>query len=336
MKNRHDSAVIIANPMAGRKQPSMETAWIHNALPDLKGRKLDFAITHHARHAEELAHRASLQGVGWIIAAGGDGTIHEVLNGMMRNRDNQSILGLAPCGTANDYAASFPHRGLSINSCQPTAVDIGLLTWPGGTRYFINVASIGISGLVANTARRLKRYPPRLRYTLALAMQLGPGFGARPYYLGFDHAPRNPTECLLLSVAIGKREGSYPLHPDADVGDGLFDVLKLGRLTRRELIWYFPAMLRGILPKDHPQVERLRCTHLEFATVLSTPMHLDGENPFSDLDCSRSQVEDRPLDSAIASEKDIPPKRGLAYFSIDLLPKALKVIPPTSPSALGR
>jgi diacylglycerol kinase family enzyme len=331
MKNPHDSAVIIANPMAGRKQPSMETAWIHELLPNLKGAKLEFAITRHAGHAEDLAHRASLQGVRWIVAAGGDGTIHDVLNGMMRNRDNQSILGLAPCGTANDYAASFPHRGLSINSCQPTPVDIGLLTWPGGTRFFINVASIGISGLVANTARRLKRYPPRLRYTLALAMQLGPGFGARPYYLGFDHATRNPTECLLLSVAIGKREGSYSLHPDADVGDGLFDVLKLGRLTRRELIWYFPAMLRGILPKDHPQVERLRCTRLELASAQPIPMHLDGENPYREVSESMSRFGNHPATSAVALDRELQCESRVVNFSIDLLPKAIQVLPPICP-----
>ncbi len=249
MKSPHDSAVIIANPMAGRKQPSLETEWIHKALPDLKGCTLDFAITRYAGHAEELAHRASLQDVRWIVAVGGDGTIHDVLNGMMRNPDNQSILGFIPSGTANDYAASYIQQDTSNVPQQSSAVDVGMLTWPGGSRHFINVASIGFSGLVASTARKLNRYPPRLRYTLALAIQLGSGFGARPFSLGFDHSPLIPTACLLLSVAIGKREGSYPLHPDADVRDGLFDVLKLGRLTRRELIWYFPAMLRASFQK---------------------------------------------------------------------------------------
>jgi diacylglycerol kinase (ATP) len=267
-----ESVYLIVNPRAGRVERKKK--WDHQP----SSRSWVWAETSSEGHAESLAYEASLQGFGRIVAVGGDGTIHEVLNGLLRNPDNRSTLGFKPVGTANDYAASFsPKRKGQQESV--LRVDVGCLRWEGGARYFANVAGIGFSGEVADQARRMLRMPARMRYTFALLRQLGPGYGPQTIEISLDGGPMQQTETLLISAAIGKREGSYPLHLRADLTDGLFEFLRVGRLSRRELAWYFPGMLRGYLPQDHPQLTQTQCRLMRLTASQPIPIHLDGEFP---------------------------------------------------------
>lgn len=273
MIEENQTAFIIANPRAGRmhRSRSREREW--NGVP------CNWHQTAHAGHAESLAYDASLRGFRWIVAAGGDGTIHEVLNGMLRNPSNRSILGWIAAGTANDYAASFRGDAFDPINHAPTAVDVGCMKWHGGCRFFANVAGIGFSGEIANRARSMPRMPARIRYTSSLLWQLGPRYGPRALSISFDDQPLSETETLFMSAAIGKHEGSYPLHLPADLTDGCFEILRIGRLPRSELARYFPAMLRGQLPVGHPEVHRTRCHRLEVVAQEGVPLHLDGELP---------------------------------------------------------
>ncbi len=262
---------MIANPNAGRKRRSASQRFASVRAP------VQLEVTQSTGHAEALAHQASLDGLQAVIAVGGDGTIHEVLNGLMKNKENQTALAWLPLGTANDYAASFD--GLTLPKNSRFRVDVGILKFDGNCRYFANVAGVGLAGAVADRALSMRRLPARIRYTSALAMELGPQFKTRQLVLQMDDGPSTEVSALMLSAAIGKREGSYPLHPDAVLDDGLFDVLKLGQLSRIELAWYFPAMLRGNIPNSHPEIERSRCRRLEIASSSPIPIHLDGEPP---------------------------------------------------------
>jgi len=272
MISEGDSADVIANPRAGsaRRKKPLERRPCESARI--------WAETQGEGHAESLAYEASMRGFRWIIAMGGDGTIHEVLNGMMRNANNRSTLGLIPAGTANDYAASFqvPPTGDRIGGVR---VDVGRLSWGTGSRYFANVAGLGFSGEIANRARRMLRMPARIRYTLALLRQLGPGYASTPMSVSLDDGAMIESGTLLVSAALGQREGSYPLHVQADLSDGLFEFLQLGRLSRRQLAWHFPAMLRGVLPRNHPQVFQRQCRRICIAAKAPIPIHLDGEFP---------------------------------------------------------
>lgn len=272
MTQENESAYVIANPRAGRHRHKTRLARRLAQPPCI------WEETREQGHGETLAYEASVREYRWIIAVGGDGTIHEVLNGMLSNPNNQSILGLIPAGTANDYAASYS-SGQHMDPNHPLRVDVGCLRWQGGQRYFANVAGFGFSAEIASRARDMLRVPARLRYTLSLLRQLGPGYGPRRIQMAVDDGPKRETEALLISAAIGKREGSYPLHGRADVSDGLFEFLRLGRLSRRELAWYFPAMLRGVLPENHPHVHQSQCRRIVIESSIPVPIHVDGEFP---------------------------------------------------------
>ncbi len=239
-------------------------------------------FTSHPNHAEEMAHEASLAGCSMVIAIGGDGTVHEVLNGLMRNRENPSTLGIIAAGTANDYAQS-----LSVYRIQQTldseSVDVGRVQWGDCERFFANVAGIGLPGKVAHFARPMRRLFPRLRYTLALLRCLGGSFCTEEIEVSVDHSDRSSAsekQLLMLSIAIGTREGSFELAPNAKFDDGLFDVLQVGRLTRWDLLRYFPSVLRGKIPTGDARISTSTCRRLSLRSRRPFPLHLDGEFPY--------------------------------------------------------
>ncbi len=239
-------------------------------------------FTEHPNHAEEMAHEASLAGCSIVIAIGGDGTVHEVLNGLMRNRENRSTLGIIASGTANDYAQSLAAYRIQ-QSLDSESVDVGRVRWGDCERFFANVAGIGLPGKVAHFARPMRRLFPRLRYTLALLRCLGESFCTDAIEVSVDHSDRSSAsekQLLMLSIAIGSREGSFELAPNAKFDDGLFDVLQVGELTRWDLIRYFPSVLRGKIPTGDARISTSTCSRLSLRSPRPFPLHLDGEFPY--------------------------------------------------------
>jgi diacylglycerol kinase (ATP) len=241
-----------------------------------------------------LAFEAATRGFAVVAAAGGDGTVHEVANGLLRAARPEVALAVFPIGSANDYAHSL---GLVTGwwlKGDPTAhtrtVDAGLArTKDGRQRYFVNGVGVGFNGAVTLESRRIRRLQGVWLYSLALFRALYYRFTAPVMALEIDGCEqRLPT--LALSVAIGRREGNFVLAPNALVDDGLFDYLHVGRLRRWELFRYFPGMITGDLPTGHPEIRSGRCRHVRLQAQGPLIVHLDGElfsrpeNNLRDLD----------------------------------------------------
>ncbi len=239
-------------------------------------------FTEHPNHAEEMAYEASLLACDMVVAIGGDGTVHEVLNGLLRNKDNVSSLGIIAVGTANDYAQSLAAFRAKLAS-DSDRVDVGLVQWGEYKRFFANVAGIGLPGKVAEFARPMRRLFPRLRYTLALLRCLGGDFCTEAIEVSLDltdpSASASEKQVLMLSIAIGTREGSFELAPNAKFDDGLFDVLHVGNLSRLDLLRYFPSVLRGRIPTTDPRICSSTCSRVSLRSSRPFPLHLDGEFP---------------------------------------------------------
>src|SRR5262245_20036228 len=113
---------VIFNPVAGRGRAARRLSWLRKHW---QGRA-DFRPPAHASHAEELAYEAARAGFAVVTAAGGDGTVHEVANGLLRAGRPDVVFGVVPLGSANDYAYSLRHdRGPDPAGGRP--VDVGLV-----------------------------------------------------------------------------------------------------------------------------------------------------------------------------------------------------------------
>lgn len=271
--------ILIANPAAGKRLHSFSS--IYEALGGWIPESSPIEVTEYAGHAEKIALDACKRGFDTLIVLGGDGTIHETLNGILNSQIPGVRLGIYPIGTANDYAFTL-RKVRSTHDPFIRRVDIGKATCNGQQRFFINVAGLGLPGRVADLARGMKRLPARVRYTLALMRSMGAKYRTHPLqaFRGSCDAPEVAPawkEFLMISVAIGIREGSYPLSPNAILDDGLFEVLEVGALRRRDIVRYFPRILQGDIPTNDPRITTCRSASYQIECEHPVPFHLDGE-----------------------------------------------------------
>ena len=240
----------------------------------------------------ELVERAAAEGARLVVAVGGDGTVNEVVNGLMaRHRRGETVpeLAVLPRGTGTDFVRTFGiptglERAIGVARDGKTReIDAGLVVyraWDGSERigYFANVASAGMSGAVAQrantTSKALGGKASFLIATLAVFARWKPSEvevavdGERRAGLMYDVLVAN---CRYLG-------GGMKMTPDALPDDGLFDVLIIGNITRVDLALTLPKVYRGThLP--HPKTELLRGTVVTVDATTPLPVELDGEQP---------------------------------------------------------
>ncbi len=208
-----------------------------------------------------------------IIAAGGDGTVHEVVNGLMR-AGGQTEFGVIPLGSGDDFA-----KLLKTGNSQ---FDVGRITSGSEVRYFANGMDIGFG---AHGARNVKRVPRLLT-----------GFGA---YLGallltmvrypllrvkiqLDDAPPFELETAMTAVMNGTTfGGSFRVCPDARPDDGLLDLLLVDAVGRLEILQLVPKILRGAHAGD-PRLRLVRAKRVLIESEQPLLVEADGELAFED------------------------------------------------------
>jgi YegS/Rv2252/BmrU family lipid kinase len=287
---------FIAHPGAGRaafrrRWPAVAEALARRRLEH------EVTLTEAGGHASELARRALDEGARLVVAVGGDGTLHEVINGLLAGADRAPdgvMVGLVPAGRGSDYA-----RGLGFDTSaealaarfgaaldgDPSVVrrvDAGEVTYrasalvagrpvrgseetPGelrATRRFVNEAGVGFSPFIA---QRTARFPARLGpwlYTLAGIVTII-DWRHRSLALRWDAGERQEGLFASVEVAIGRYAGGgMLLAPMAELGDGAFDVLTIGQAGRAELLSFSWRLRSG----DHltsPVVAVRRAAALE-------------------------------------------------------------------------
>jgi diacylglycerol kinase (ATP) len=221
------------------------------------------------------------------VAVGGDGTVHEVVNGIAGRPGVE--LAILPRGTGRDFVRTYgiPHRLddalRTVREGRIREVDLGLArfhSWQGESAeaYFANIASAGMSGAIAKRANETSK---------AL------GGKASYFWATFAVFARWQTSELTVSVGAETRRarmhdvvvangryfgGGMMICPQAEPDDGLFDVLLIGNLTKRDLLLTLPKTYRGKhLP--HPKAELLRGSTVEIEAAEPLPVELDGEQP---------------------------------------------------------
>lgn len=268
---------FVVNPAAGRGRG--KSVW-ERIRPQLHtGGAWEAALTTDPGHATALARRAAENGFDRVAALGGDGTINEVVNGLI---GTDAALGLVPGGTGNDYARMMgvpadPLQAAEFALSGPTRmVDVGEVETDGGRRHYPNVAGIGFDAAVA---RNVNAYPKYLGgtvpYVLGVVKTL---WRYRPQNLRF-WLDEEPLERKVLLAAVGISRwygGGMMITPDALLDDGLFDVCIAGNFGRLEALRLLPTTYTGSHVR-HPKIEMRRCRELRVTAETQVAVHADGE-----------------------------------------------------------
>lgn len=267
---------VIFNPTAGRGKAARQlTEW-----QKLLDGRAEFLPTSQPGHAEELARSAAAAGRRFIAAAGGDGTVHEVANGILQAGRSDVVFVVMPLGSANDYAHTLRFAfGDNPQACrEPQAVDIGSVRSPDGReRYFINGLGLGFNGFVTLESRRIRWLRGLPLYGLAFVRALMYHYATPRMQVRMDDIVRDwPT--FALTVALGRREGNFVVAPQASLVDGQFDVLHAGSLSRLQVLRLLPRLTSGKpLPNDYPNIWQGRARELHIESTTPLIVHVDGE-----------------------------------------------------------
>ena len=277
MANATVRQCVIYNPAAGRghaKQKIDDTRrW---AGPDAV-----LMPTEGPGHAIELARSAVEAGFDEVIAAGGDGTVHEVANGLLQSERPEVAFGVWPLGSSNDYAFAlglhewFARRGAGCQLARFRA-DAGRVRIPGHERFFVNGAGFGFNGMVAREARGIRRWRGTALYSLAFVRAMIWHYRTPIRTTVFDGtAVGGPT--LSVSVGLGIREGGFPIAPMASLEDGLFDTLHVSDMRRRQMVRYLPNFMRGRVPTHLACLTQRLCRTVRSEGAEAICLHADGE-----------------------------------------------------------
>ena len=273
-----------ANGSTGRRWP--ETARIA-AEAGLRG---SAQLSKRPGEIADLAYEASQAGADLIVAVGGDGTVNEAVNGLMRaDPGSRSDLAIIPRGTGADFVRTFKIPTKVAKAADVAAngsaksIDVGKVSyraWDGsnGVSYFANAAGAGISGAIAKRANSTsKALGGKLSFLYAV-LAVYSGWDPRDIQVHLDGEHRHATMLEVLVTNAQYIAGGMWVAPDADPGDGIFDVILVGDLTTRELL---PTLARVYRGKHFPHVklELLQTKRVAVQGADPLPIQIDGEQP---------------------------------------------------------
>ena len=264
---------VIVNPRAGRRTTVWKEPALRAALEPL-GIGVSVHVTRARgdarRLANDLAGRAGVIGV-----IGGDGTVHEVVNGIL---PRPVPIVLIPSGAGNDLSSliACPRnlRELAAVIENGWGAELDVLNF--GDRFCVNSAGLGFEGLVNRMSHDVARIGGRTRYAIAFLKALGSL--RHPYFeIATSRGDEFSGEKLLVSIGNGRRTGgAFYLTPHAFPDDGLIDVCIIEPMGRARMLRILPRVLNGS-HLTRKEVRVLRVESLVVEAKAAYPMHIDGE-----------------------------------------------------------
>ena len=270
---------IILNPYAGRWKAKAAIPDVERACEEL-GLDYELVVTEEPGHGIELAREALLAGYCPIVAAGGDGSISEVVNGMLAATDGRQPrvpLGIIPLGSADDLADQLGLPKDIVAACRvilegcERLIDLGRVNG----RYFDNNSAVGLEPMVTVTQEKMQRVHGTPRYILAAVRTI---LAHRPWQmrLVWDDG-EYVGKATLVSVGNMRRTGgAFYMTPRAEPDDGLLDFVFAGGMSRLRLLRLLPTTFNGS-HVDQPEVYYVCTTRLTIECDPPTPIQADGE-----------------------------------------------------------
>jgi diacylglycerol kinase (ATP) len=278
--------LIILNPTAGKGSAGRKKSEITDYLRQL-GLQFDMVETERPGHGIELTGKAVADHYEAVIAAGGDGTSNEVINGLMlakRAGVGSAVMGVLPIGRGNDFAYSMYiptdwKKAADLLVDPPRKpLDIGFVIsdlFPDG-RYFGNGVGIGFDAVVGFVAARSK-LSGIMSYLVAAIKTIYIFYTAPKVRVELDDKVLT-LNTLMVSIMNGRRMGgSFQMAPDSKCDDGLFDLCIAGQVSRGRILAMIPKFMNGT-QGTHPAVQFQRSRNVTVTAVEgSLPAHADGE-----------------------------------------------------------
>jgi diacylglycerol kinase (ATP) len=283
---------IIVNPTSAHGAARARWAQLEGVLRGA-GLRFDVALTQATGHATQLAAQAAQQGHAVVACLGGDGTVNEVLNGLMANAGvglrPAPALAVIPCGTGSDFARALklphaPQEVLALLQRSTTQdVDVGLVTCQhaGQTvqRHFINIAGVGFDGEVSAQMNHSSKRGGSLAYFANVFKVLGRYKNKRAAVTLKHGGHEQCIEGTFNSIVIANGQyfgGGMWVAPNASWCDGLLDVVLIGDVSRAEFVATFPRIYRGT-HLTHPKVRSFRATEVRIESHPQEQALLEAE-----------------------------------------------------------
>ena len=279
-------AKVIVNPVAGAYSTRRKWPRISKLLRYV-GLSFDYEYTEGVGHAIELARAAASDGYRYLIAVGGDGTVNEVANGILRSTNSgDTVLGIVSTGTGSDFVRSvgIPRDYTSACSCLTSSrrslIDVGVVEYKSKgqslRRFFVNAAGVGFDAAVVEVTERLPKYfGGTVPYLVGLVRTLF-GYKNKAIILGVGSKVEAKR---ILSVVVANGDylgGGMHIAPEASLSDNLLDVVTIGDMGKFELLKALPTVYNGT-HVTHPKVRIEKAAHIAVESSERILVEADGE-----------------------------------------------------------
>ncbi len=274
---------IILNPMA-----DMGNSW--RVARDLRPITVeygnaDWSGTVYPGHAIELARQAGEQGYDMVVAMGGDGTVHEVVNGLMQVPENKRpLLGVVPVGSGNDFAHAIgvpkqsDHALAHALKGEASSIDLGLMTDEHGRKeYFDNTLGIGFDAVVTIRSHKLPLLRGFLMYLTAVIQTIL--LNHDPAHVQIQTDSETLDERVLMTTLCngGREGGGFMLSPDSKMTDGIMEFLLVRKVSRLMMFRLVPEFMNGTHRRFTKQIRMGACKKFSMTSDRPLYIHADGE-----------------------------------------------------------
>jgi YegS/Rv2252/BmrU family lipid kinase len=271
----------IINPRSGRGRARQQTGLI-----DTLGRRygaLDVFSTERPAHAVELAAAAAGEGYDLVAAAGGDGTVHEVINGLVRNGRASLPLGIIPIGSGNDTAFGLGIHEDPAESVQrlftgtPRALDLARVTDDRGqSEVFVNNLGIGFDAVVVMRTETIARLQGFSMYFAAVLQTILFYYQTHYLEIAFDDEIVNQRSLFLYGGLGTRGGGGFLLTPDARWDDNRIDTCLVNPIGRLTMLSMLSRAMKGT-HVNSPHVTMRQNSRIVVKSTTPLPIQLDGE-----------------------------------------------------------
>lgn len=280
MPNNHTKLII--NPNADLGNAWRRASDLRPVVEEYGG--ADWTGTVYPTHATELARQAAEDGYKRLIALGGDGTVHEVINGLMQvPEDRRPQLGIVPMGTGNDFAHSVGIERIPELAMQraltgtPKRVDIALVEDGHGRReYWDNTLGVGFDATINLRSRKIPLVRGFLVYLVAVFQTILLNHDAAHMVIKTDQAEWE-QELLMIVLCNGPREGgAFLVAPEARIDDGWLHYASIDNVSRPMMVRLVPEVMRGTHGR-FSSVSLGKFRNLSLRADRPLHIHTDGE-----------------------------------------------------------